>query len=213
MTRGRKVPTQDAFVDENARGYHDARWMARIQATTTRRALALLEDERMGKPLSADDRRAGIVLDAGCGNGFSTAVILDDGFSVVVGVELSADMLALRDLDNPVVQADMARLPFRQEVVSVLVSISAMTFLSQQVDELDRTKQIYDSFARQLAGLIKPGGRGVIEFYPKSREELDIISGAFGSKSGFSGFLVVDKPGTRKEQKFLVFRREPGCPK
>jgi 18S rRNA (guanine1575-N7)-methyltransferase len=150
---------------------------------------------------------AGAVLDLGCGNGFSTEVILESGFPVVVGVELSGDMLVLRHLPNPVIQADMARLPFRDGSFAFAISISAMNFLSQDIEDVTLARKIYDAFARQVNALLTPGGRGVVEFYPKSPDELDTITRAFGSRSGFQGFLVIDKPGTRKEQKFLVFRK------
>jgi SAM-dependent methyltransferase len=205
--RSPKVPTRDSFVADEAAAYQGARWMARLQHATTRRALDLLGDERLGGGIPLGAKAAGAVLDIGCGNGFSTEVIMESGFRVAVGIEISADMLALRHLPNPVVQADMARLPFRDGTFSFVISISAMNFLSQDVEDITLARKIYDTFARQVYALLTPGGRGVVEFYPKSPAELDAITRAFGSRSGFQGFLVIDKPGTRKEQKFLVFRK------
>ncbi len=205
--RSPKVPTKDSFVSDGAEAYQGARWMARIQHATTRRALELLIDERVGGEIQREAMATGAVLDIGCGNGFSTEVAMASGFPVVVGVELSGDMLALRHLPNPVIQADMARLPFRDGTFAFVISISAMNFLSQDIEDVTLTRKIYDAFARQVHALLTPGGRGVVEFYPKSPTELDAITRAFGSRSGFQGFLVIDKPGTRKEQKFLIFRR------
>jgi len=181
--------------------------MARLQHATTRRALELLGDEKIGGGISPDAKREGAVLDAGCGNGFSTEIAMQAGFPIVVGVEISLDMLELRHLPNPVVQADMARMPFRDGAFSFVISISAMNFLSQDIEDATLARQVYDAFARQVHALLMPGGRGVVEFYPKSRAELDVITRAFGTLSGFQGFLVIDKPGTRKEQKFLIFRK------
>nr|MDO8088964.1 class I SAM-dependent methyltransferase [Candidatus Sigynarchaeum springense] len=205
--RSPKVPTRDSFVSDQARAYQGARWMARLQHATTRRALELLGDEKIGGGISPDAKREGAVLDAGCGNGFSTEIAMQAGFPIVVGVEISLDMLELRHLPNPVVQADMARMPFRDGAFSFVISISAMNFLSQDIEDATLARQVYDAFARQVHALLMPGGRGVVEFYPKSRAELDVITRAFGTLSGFQGFLVIDKPGTRKEQKFLIFRK------
>nr|MDO8109195.1 class I SAM-dependent methyltransferase [Candidatus Sigynarchaeota archaeon] len=205
--RSSKVPTQDSFRGENAADYTSARWMERIQKASTRRALDLLVDERIGGAIDDDDTRDGIVLDAGCGNGFSTEMILERGFKVVVGIDISPDMLALRHLPNPVILADMGRLPFRNGTFFVVISISAMNFLSQELDDPTKARMIYDRFAKQLNEIMVPGGRGVIEFYPKTPSELEIITKTFGSRAGFQGFLVIDKPGTRKEQKFLIFRK------
>jgi 18S rRNA (guanine1575-N7)-methyltransferase len=205
--RSPKVPTKDSFVSGEAEAYQSARWMARLQHATTRRGLELLGDERVGGAIPRADIAAGTVLDIGCGNGFSTEIILESDFPVVVGIEISADMLALRHLPNPVIQADMAYLPFRDGTFTFVISISAMNFLSQDIEDVTFARKIYDAFARQVYALLTPGGRGVVEFYPKSPDDLDAITRAFGSRSGFQGFLVIDKPGTRKEQKFLIFRK------
>ena len=204
--RSPKVPTRDSFFNDVAVNYRQALWMARIQATTTMRAMELLDDERIGGMIKDEDKYANIVLDLGCGNGFSTEVIMYYGFPVVVGLDVSQDMLALRHLDNPVILADMSKLPFRDGTFSAVISISAMNFLSQDVENDATVKKIYDRFANQLHDILKQGGRAVFEFYPKSKAELDIITGSFGSRAGFHGFLVIDKPGTRKEQKFLIFQ-------
>ncbi len=206
--RSPKVPTKDSFVSDQAGEYQGARWMARLQHATTRRAIELLGDVRIGGGIPYGTMRAGAVLDVGCGNGFSTEVAMQAGFLLVVGVEISLDMLALRHLPNPVVQADMAKMPFRDGTFSFVISISAMNFLSQDIEDAALTRRVYDAFARQVHALIAPGGRGVVEFYPKTPAELGVITRAFGSRSGFQGFLVIDKPGTRKEQKFLIFRKQ-----
>ncbi|MEX2684450.1 MAG: class I SAM-dependent methyltransferase [Candidatus Sigynarchaeota archaeon] len=197
----------DSFASEQAKAYQGARWMARLQHATTRRALELLGDERLGGRISREAMREGVLLDVGCGNGFSTEIAIETGFLLVVGIEISLDMLLLRHLSNSVVQADMARMPFRNGIFSFVISISAMNFLSQDIEDTTLARGVYDAFARQLYALLVPGGRGVVEFYPKSPAELDVITRAFGSRSGFQGFLVIDKPGTRKEQKFLIFRK------
>ncbi|HME50729.1 MAG TPA: class I SAM-dependent methyltransferase [Candidatus Lokiarchaeia archaeon] len=207
--RSPKVPTRDSFFNEGAEIYKEARWMARIQSATTTRAMELLDDVRIGGKIDGQDKRNGIMLDLGCGNGFSTEVIMNHGFPFVVGLDVSQDMLALRHLDNPVVLADMTKLPFRPVgTFSTIISISALNFVSQEIDNHATVKKVYDRLATQLHNVLKPGGRCIIEFYPKSAAELDIITASFGSRAGFHGFLVIDKPGTRKEQKFLCLRAQ-----
>lgn len=206
--RSPKVPTRDSFFNEGAEEYKEARWMARIQAATTTRAMELLVDDRIGGNIEEQDKHSSLVLDLGCGNGFSTEVIINHSFFFVVGLDVSQDMLALRHLDNPVILADMSSLPFRDGTFSIVISISAMNFLSQTIDNDITVKKVYNRLAKQLHNILKPNGRGIIEFYPKSRAELDIITTSFGSRAGFHGFLVIDKPGTRKEQKFLCVRAQ-----
>lgn len=201
-----KVPTIDAFFDEAAVDYATARWMQRIQRATTARAVQLLDDGRAGgTPM---DRGHALVLDAGCGNGFSSLVLREHGFRAIVGVDISPDMLAMHG-GGHVVLGDIARLPFRPGAFDALVSISAMNFVSRDATD-DALPALYTSIARDVHDMLVPGGRAVIEFYPRSPRELAAITAAFGtSTSGLDAFLVVDKPGTRKEQKYLLLVRPP----
>ena len=206
MTRSRKVPTLDSFYGEAAKEYATAKWMRRIQRKTTKRVLELIQEARIGGSLPKSSKN-GIILDIGCGNGFSAEAFVEAGFPRIIGVDVSRDMLELCVIDFPIVEAHMVYLPFRDNTFEAIISISAMNFLTQHVIDERITKQLYNKFAHAIKNILIDGGRGVIEFYPKDEEELAIIGKSFGkSNTGFNAFLVIDKPNTRKEQKFLIFR-------
>lgn len=203
--RSAKVPTKESFSGENAEEYSEARWMARIQKKTTRRALELLEDSKIGGALPPLVKHGGIALDLGCGNGFSSEILHDHGYAIIIGVDVSLDMLELNYLPFPRVLADMKHLPFRNGTFAFIISISAMNFISQEINDAGLTISIYNAFSRDLHDVLEADGRVVIEFYPKTSEELGIISKAFGrSISKLNSYLVIDKANTKKEQKFLI---------
>ncbi|MFX0101783.1 MAG: class I SAM-dependent methyltransferase [Candidatus Hodarchaeota archaeon] len=200
-----KVPTKESFSGENAEEYSEARWMERIQKATTRRALELLEDPKIGGSIPSRERSSGLILDLGCGNGFSSEILHENGYINIVGLEVSLDMLELNYLPFSIVLSDMKYLPFRKNKFSFVVSISAMNFISQEVTDLKSIIRIYNSFSSDLYKILDENGRLVIEFYPKNSDELEIITKAFGkAKSGFSSFLVIDKPKTKKSQNYLI---------
>ncbi|MHA1680726.1 MAG: class I SAM-dependent methyltransferase [Promethearchaeota archaeon] len=200
----------DAFYGGKATEYSQSRWMKRIQVKTTLRALELIGDARVGGEIPWNTRPFDLTLDLGCGNGFSTLTIFHAGFSSIVGIDISLDMLKRSEYDFPVIQADMVHLPFRENQFKYLVSISAMNFISQEIQEHGKSSRIYEELVSELKyTLYDRGCRGVIEFYPKENGELALIMNKFGtSASGLTSFLVIDKPGTRKEQKYILFTRD-----
>jgi SAM-dependent methyltransferase len=205
LKKSSKVPTIESFYGDKASEYSEARWMERIQKATTRRALVLLEDHKIGGGIPSVEKINGLILDLGCGNGFSSEILHENSYGNIIGIDVSLDMLELNYLPFPVILADMKYLPFRESKFSFVVSISAMNFISQDISVQESTMKIYNSFSSDLNKILDDDGRLVIEFYPKTQEELEIISTAFGkAKSGFSSFLVIDKANTKKEQKYLI---------
>ncbi|MHA1794108.1 MAG: methyltransferase domain-containing protein [Promethearchaeota archaeon] len=208
--RSFKVPTIHSFFGEKAEEYGTSRWMARIQEKTTRRALQLLQDERIGGLVPEKEKQARLILDLGCGNGYSTRVIIEENYFNVVGIDLSFDMLSNSDqsIDYPKIQADMRYLPIRKSTFDILLSISAINFMSQEILDTKRIFNLYKALALEIKRVLKSyGGKAVIEFYPKDEQELAIISRAFGKTvAGWIAYLVIDGKGTRKEQKFLIVR-------
>jgi SAM-dependent methyltransferase len=205
LKKSRKVPTKESFSGESAAEYSEARWMERIQKATTRRALILLEDPKLGGGIPSIEKFSGLILDIGCGNGFSSEILYLNGYTDIVGIDVSLDMLQLNFLPFSLISADMKYLPFRKDKFSFIISISAMNFISQEISDKNSTVNVYNSFSSELYDILDDKGRVVIEFYPKTREELEIISKAFGkTKSGFNSFLVIDKANTKKEQKYLI---------
>ena len=114
---------------------YDAAWAAYNAATAARTAAAL----------SARDRPAGPVLNAGCGTdpGASTAG------GNVVGLDRSAPMLRVARRDRPrvpVVLGDAAALPFGDRSFAAAVTTSALHYLPDPA-----------AAVRELARVLRPG--------------------------------------------------------
>lgn len=207
--RSRKIPTAGSFEDEAADDYAHSRWMRRIQQRTTRRALELLQDQRIGGKLTGGERRDAVVLDLGCGNGFSSGVLQDHAGWRVIGLDGSMDMLSAKEAWLDAIHADMRYLPLRPGSISFLISISAMNFISEDLVDATLVERAYKRLSKDLSRVVSSKGRMVVEFYPKDEVELTVICNAFGtSRISRDAFLVIDKPGTRKEQKYLIIGRK-----
>ena len=207
---------KDFYKGENAEFYANSGWMKRNQLKTAGRVYDLLYNEAIYDPNKYPQQSSeNMLLDLGCGNGYSSEIFEDQDFRVV-GLDISFNMLQYNikqfgghgvgkpNQRNPVlVNGLIEALPYRENSFDVIISISAFNFIiDEQMDHAERLKRIKDT-AEQIFSVLKPHGRVVIEFYP-SKADLDIYLKGF--KKYFMGGLIIDNPGLRKEQKFMILR-------
>ncbi|NUN11378.1 class I SAM-dependent methyltransferase [Candidatus Micrarchaeota archaeon] len=180
--------SKEFYASEEAKSYSSS--IRKTQEQLTLRALELL-----ALPLPAR------VLDAGCGNGFSTKIIKDVGYNVV-GIDSSQEMLDKKiDKSLELKLADFSyRIPFPFRSFDGVVSISALQWVSQNGFLTTRS-------AEEFYRILRKGGRGVIQFYPKTEEEFITVGKEF-KRVGFKVTLVTDEPKNPKKRKlFLVLEK------
>ncbi len=206
MPRRKEKPSLHSYFGDAAEDYSTKQWMARNQHQTTRRALELLVDPKLG-PLQIPIDESSLIADVACGSGYSSDVLLESRLPFA-GADLSFDMLQFAiGKGYPVVQCDMRYLPFREKSFAHGISISGLNFVAASAKSKEECGLCYNATAIEFARILKDGGRYAIEFYPADEQELDLALSAF-KRAGFRGFLVVDHPGHRKEQKFLALEKE-----
>jgi ubiquinone/menaquinone biosynthesis C-methylase UbiE len=206
----------DSYLGNNSLDYDSSIWMERNQKKTTLLCLQYLYDERLDeleKPNFLKDEPF-IILDLGCGTGFSTEILLECGFKVV-GVDILQDMLSkvktkknhMKNQNNlEVLLADINYLPLRSSSINHAISISAYNFITHRAkSSRDKTK-IANNTAKYLYKLLKPDGRIIIEFYPKNDRELEMFSSSF-TNNGFNGFVVKQNPNQKSGQTFLLLKK------
>ncbi|TFF89650.1 MAG: class I SAM-dependent methyltransferase, partial [Promethearchaeota archaeon] len=139
MTRKKKLPRFPIdYIGDKAIEYNTLDWMERNQKQTTQKCIEFLYDEQLGH-IEKNKNENQIIVDLGCGTGYSTEILIDYGFKVI-GIELLEDMLLkalpikyslsgdkYRNLE--VILADIRSLPFRSEKLNHGVSVSAYNFI------------------------------------------------------------------------------------
>ena len=205
MTPRKEALDREFYFGEKAEFYAKSKWMARNQMKSTRRALELLEDSRIGGLLEKSPENT-LVMDLGCGSGFSTHILESNGFHTI-GLDNSFDMLVnnleksaphKRNLVCGLIEA----LPFRNNTFDCMISISAFNFILENVLPREKKKRLIE-VTQKLFETLNNSGRSVIEFYP-NKEDIPLYLESL--KKGFEGGMVVDHPNLRKEQKFLILR-------
>lgn len=148
-------------------------------------------------------KKAGLVLDVGCGTGFSYKTIENNGFRCV-GIDISYSMLKVCNQPN-LVNHDIGRgLPFAPGTFDLVISVSCLQWLFQSYESTQVPIKRIKCFFRDMYSILKSDGVGVLQFYC-SEKQVNVLKSE-ASNAGFDGSLVIDKPNTRNEKKFLLLR-------
>ncbi len=145
-----------------------------------------------------------VVLDAGCGSGFSMEAA--SAFSKnIFGFDISSELLlvAKRKGIKNLSRADFAAVPFRENLFDAIISLSALQWFSPK-DEHD-VKDHYARIAEEFFRALKTGGKAGLQFYPASEKEWEIAVKCF--RKLFDGYIIEEGEG-RKKKKYLILEKK-----
>ena len=181
------------YKDSIFESYVNSKSLMRTQEKITRRALELLD-------LDED----AFLLDIGMVCGFSTATLVALGYSAV-GIDIHRGMLSYYDtLEFNPIESDFKYLTFRPNSFDGALSISSVQWIFGIQNSEDRKKTI-QSFVLSLGIALKLDGKVVIQFYPRSDEQMKELGAEFIDSTLFEGTYVVDNPeNPRKRKIYLV---------
>jgi len=178
------------YTDEEIEKYARCGGMRKAQEKIAYRIIELLESEEKAR-----------LLDLGCGIGYTTKVYKDEGYDVV-GLDILTKMLKkARENGLNVVEGDMRDLPglFNQKEFDAVVSASALQWLKQREDII--------KVSSGIKYVLKDRGKLVIQFYPKSEEEMINTARVF-RREGFTGEIIIDNPENPKKRTiYLVMNK------
>jgi 18S rRNA (guanine1575-N7)-methyltransferase len=111
-----------------------------------------------------------------------------------------------------VIAADMGLgAPFRPGVFDGVVSISAIQWLCYMDKKSNIPQKRLKTLFQSLYNCLRRGARAVLQFYPESATQMNMISQA-AMKCGFGGGMVVDYPHSTKAKKYflVLYAGQPG---
>lgn len=151
-----------------------------------------------------DLKKDSLVLDTGCGSGFS----MESSLAVtekVFGFDISQELLlvAKRKGIKNLVRADFESIPFRENVFDAIISVSAIQWFNPK-DEHD-VKDHYSLIAKGFFRLLKSGGKAGLQFYPATEREWEIAVKCF--KKLFGGYIIEEGDG-RKRKRYLILEKK-----
>ena len=206
----------DSYIGKKSKEYDNSIWMERNQKKATLSCVSYLYDKKLDELGKLDhlSKEGSLILDMGCGTGFSSEILVSQGFKVVA-IDILVDMIykarekkeTYEEYDFiDLILADINYLPFRDNSFEVAISVSAYNFIIHNLhNKEDKNTKLYKT-ARTLFEILKSKGRIVIEFYPADQEELELFSSSF-TENGFDGFLIKKKENQQSGQTFLLLKK------
>eukprot|EP00930_Biecheleria_cincta_P043631 TRINITY_DN29948_c0_g1_i1.p1 TRINITY_DN29948_c0_g1~~TRINITY_DN29948_c0_g1_i1.p1 ORF type:complete len:278 (-),score=55.13 TRINITY_DN29948_c0_g1_i1:396-1229(-) len=192
-----QAPPEIFYNDDESKKYATSSRMIEIQTRMANRAIDLL----------MLPERPCLLLDVGCGSGISGEAITERGH-FWVGYDISPSMLKIahqREVDGDLFLADAGQsLNFRPGTFDGAISISALQWLCNVDKKGHEPYKRLKCFFERLYCCLNKGARAVLQFYPETDSQLEMITSA-ALRCGFGGGLVVDYPHSTKAKKhFLV---------
>ncbi|VVB67894.1 Trans-aconitate 2-methyltransferase [Candidatus Norongarragalina meridionalis] len=176
------------YYAETGKHYAESNAYRRIQRDITLRSLMLLLP-----PLTAR------VLDAGCGNGFSMEILREAGYKRIRGFDISPEMIEeAKKKKFEVKVGDLRKIPYPARSFDAIISVSALQWV--------KAEQM-PSVAREFRRVLVSKGKAVVQFYPKSEEDLMHAARCFKHAGLRTAIITENADNPRKRRVFLLLSR------
>ncbi len=218
MTRKNRLPKfPDDYIDTKADEYDSSKPMERNQKRSTLLSIQYLFDNKLNEKEETIVQKndSNLILDLGCGTGFSSEILIEHGFRVI-GVDILFDMISrAREKkriyenykDMELILADINFLPIKTNIIDHIISISSYNFITYGTSNYGEKVKLLNDTAKYLKKILKKQGRLIIEFYPKDDKELNIFNKSF-INNGFEGFMIKSNPKQKSGQTFLLLKKK-----
>ncbi|TFK88084.1 S-adenosyl-L-methionine-dependent methyltransferase [Polyporus arcularius HHB13444] len=193
------APPEIYYGDTEAKKYTNNSRIQQIQADMTYRALELLNLPE-GEPA--------FLLDIGCGSGLSGEILDEEGY-LWVGVDVAPSMLEValeREVEGDLFLQDIGQgFGFRPGSFDGAISISVLQWLlnAETSHPTSSPPHRLTRFFTTLHAALKNPSRAVLQFYPTSDDQIQLIT-SIAQKAGFGGGIVVDYPNSKKARKVFL---------
>ena len=188
----------DYFKGDILKNYARSKSMMHIQEKITIRSLELLDLKS----------KNGLILDAGCGPGFTSTYLKEIGYDVVA-LDIISEFLSFYNINelNPIA-ADMCFLTFQPNTFDAIISISALQWIFRdKINDLMKLKLLH--LSKDIENTLKPNAKAIFQFYPKNNSIMEAIGKIITENTKLKGTYIIDNPNNAKKRKiFLLLEKE-----
>jgi 18S rRNA (guanine1575-N7)-methyltransferase len=145
------------------------------------------------------------LLDIGCGTGLGMEILKELEFKVE-GIDVSQELLAIAKKKKLKVKfGDMRKVPYADASFDGLVSISALQWVTSRQNF--EGKADLRNTAAEFFRVLKKGGKALIQFYPKSEEEMMLCGKEFKAADFRVTIQIDNENNARKRRIYLLLSK------
>ncbi len=176
--------------------YAKSKSMMLIQEKLTIRALELLNLPKIS-----------LILDLGCGPGFTSIYLKEMGYKVVA-MDIVSEFLNFYDIKelNPI-NADMCEAPFKANAFDAIISISAIQWIFTDINNI-LMKEKMINFAKSISYILKPDSKAIFQFYPKNDTIMKAIGKIIAENTDLNGNFIIDNPINPIKRNIFLFLKK-----
>ncbi len=145
------------------------------------------------------------LLDVGCGTGIGMVLLKELGFEAG-GIDVSGELLTIAKRKHlEVKKGDMRHIPFPDSSFEGIVSISALQWVSARKGP--EGKRNLKRTAGEFYRILKRHGKALIQFYPKSEEEMLRAAKAFRAAKFKTIIHLENENNPRRRRIYLLLEK------
>jgi SAM-dependent methyltransferase len=190
------------YTKQEANRYNNNKGMKRSQRLLTKIALDVSK---------VNINKKTKVLDIGCGTGFSLEYFLEIGANLknILGIDVSKEMLKIaKSKKFNVYEIGFLNLEkLLPKKFDVIISISALQWMLTNKQEMEIKNQL-KKIAKNINVLLKENGVFVMQFYPPTKEIIDVVISCFQKQKFIVEEYQYNKESSKKRKYFLVFTKK-----
>ncbi len=185
------------YTAKEVKEYALSKSLMRIQEAITKRALRILEAEPPAR-----------VLDLGTGCGFASTYLRLKHYQPV-GIDINPLFLKFYSIPelNPLL-ADMRQFAFRPDTFDFIISISAVQWVLAE-PKLKKRRRYLQNITEICNFVLKPGGKIIMQFYPKSDAAMKEFGGIIADTEYFTGNFIIDNADIPKKRRIFLYLEKP----
>ena len=181
------------YTLDRVKEYAESKSLMRTQVKITERVMKLAQI-----PAPAQ------ILELGMGCGFASTHLRFNGYKTV-GLDINNIFLNYYDIPNlNPMHADMRFFGFRPNSFDLIISISAIQWILAETKYKRRMRFIKEVFTA-CASCLKPQGKVIMQFYPKSDASMKELGSIVSDLGFFDGTFIVDNAHSPKKRKIYLY--------
>jgi len=205
----RKVTPEEEFEDPNdfytlteANRYNNSNGMKRTQEELSMLLLSFVKQN-----LNINSK----ILDIGCGTGFTLEFLKQEGYSNLLGIDPSIEMIKIAKQKKLNVMVggflDLPKLKLNLNYFDLIISVSALQWVIANKEDIE-IKNIIKKIGKNIFDILSSKGKCIIQFYPNNESVFEVVASSFERSNFLVTRFIYNKYSIKKKKFILILEKK-----